>query len=422
MYQKNKLVLKILQSERINYGWIVLAISSLCYFFSGPGQTYFISVFINNYIQDFGWSRSMISSLYSISTLLSGLLLFLVGRFADRNGQKKTIIIVAALLGVSCLWNSFIASLWMLFLGFFAGRLAGQGSMTLLPSTVVPHWFVQKRALAFSIMSMGGVIGSAIIPPVNTWLISSFGWNIVWRIWAGLLSFFFIPIVIFFLFDKPQDLGLQPDNVKKRTDASACTVHASEQFSWSLKEAMNTRSFWGMIYCQSLLPMITTGVVFHFISIMGSKGLSASTASFVLSLLAMVSFPTTFIAGHFLDRVKIHHTAALITVLELAALTILLFSNSIYTAIAFTIIQGSAMGLQSVCGGIVWPDYYGMKHLGSIRGLAMTSTVLASAIGPIPFGLAFDLFDNYTPAIILMMIFSVFGMAAALSSPKPKKN
>jgi hypothetical protein len=39
-----------------------------------------------------------------------------------------------------------------------------------------------------------------------------------------------------------------------------------------------------------------------------------------------------------------------------------------------------AMGLQSVCSGVVWPDYYGMKHLGSIRGVSMTAGVLASAL------------------------------------------
>lgn len=415
----NRLTTRIIQSGRIYYGWIVLAVSSFCYFFSGPGQTYFISIFINNYIQDFGWSRSMISSLYSIATLLAGLLLFLVGRYADKHGQKKSIIIIAAILGISCLWNRFIASLWMLFLGFFVGRLAGQGSMTLLPSTVVPHWFVEKRAFAFSIMSMGGVIGSALIPPFNNWLINSLGWNVVWRLWSGLLWFVLIPIVILFLYDKPQEIGLLPDNKKNAIEDLNIIDRKHKKHSWSLKDAMNTRSFWGMIYCQSILPMITTGVVFHFISIFGSKGLPSTTAAFILSLLAIVSFPTTLIAGHFLDRIKIHYVAAFISLLELIGLTVLLFSNSIHTAIVFTVIQGSAMGLQSVCGGVVWPDYYGTKHLGSIRGLAMTATVLASALGPIPFGISFDIFYDYNPAILIMMLFATIGIIAAFLSPKP---
>lgn len=421
MFQ-NKIVTNVIKSNRFYYGWIILAISSLGYFFSGPGQTYFTSIFIDSYIKDFDWNRSTISSLYSIATLIAGLLLFIVGRFADKYGQKKIILIAATLLGAACLWNSFISSLWMLFLGFFVGRLAGQGSMILLPSTVVPQWFIKRRALAFSLLSIGGVIGSAIIPPFNTWLIGNLGWNGVWRLWSGLLLFFFIPITYFFLYNKPEDLGLLPDNEKIHDieDVKLADLESADK-SWTLKEAIHTHSFWGMLFCQILLPMITTGVVFHFVSILGSKGLSASSSSFVLSLLAIVSFPTTFIAGYLLDRIQMHHAAALISFLQFAALTMLLFSTSIYTAIAFAIIQGTAMGLQSINGGLVWPDYYGMKHLGSIRGLVMTAAVIGSAIGPIPFGIAFDTFGTYKEAIIIMMLFPIIGIFLAFISPKPKK-
>ncbi|RCX18918.1 putative MFS family arabinose efflux permease [Anaerobacterium chartisolvens] len=421
--RQNNAAKNIVKNSRFYYGWVIIAISALGYFFSGPGQTYFTSVFIDSYIKDFGWSRSTVSSLYSVSTLIAGLLLFIVGRFADRYGQKKIIIIVAALLGASCMWNSFISSLWMLFLGFFIGRLTGQGSMTLLPATIVPQWFIKKRAFAFSMMSMGGVAGSAFLPPFNTWLIGIWGWAGVWRLWSVLLWFFFIPIVFVFLYDNPEDLELLPDNVPT-DDTKDAGVAAFENTagSWTLKEAMHTRSFWGMLYCQILLPMIVTGVVFHFVSILGTKGLSASFASYVLSLLAVVSFPATLLAGYILDRIKLHHAAALISFLQLAALAVLLFSAPMYAAIAFTVIQGAAMGLQSVCGGVVWPDYYGMNHLGSIRGLAMTAAVIASAVGPIPFGIAFDAFGRYTEAFLIMMIFPAIGVLAALLSPKPIKN
>lgn len=340
----------IIKNTGFFYGWIVITISALGYFFSGPGQTYFTSTFIDLYIKDFGWNRSTVSSLYSVSTLIAGLLLFIVGRFADRYGQKKMIIIVAALLGISCMWNSFITTQWMLFLGFFLGRLTGQGSMTLLPSTVIPQWFIRKRAFAFSMMSMGGVIGSAVLPPLNTWLIGIWGWNSVWRLWAGLLWLFFIPITYLFLFDKPEDLGLLPDNRVNNDIGDASSASFEEMTnSWTLKEAMHTRSFWGMLFCQILLPMITTGVVFHFVSILGSKDLSSASAAFVLSLLAIVSFPTTFIAGYLLDRIKMHHAAALISFLQLAGLAVLLLSSSLCLCCYSRYCYGSSVSKRWYC-------------------------------------------------------------------------
>lgn len=409
---------KIIKSNRFYYGWIIIAISSLGYFFSGPGQTYFTSVFIDSYINDFGWSRSTVSSLYSISTLLSGFLLFLVGRFSDRFGQKRIIIIVAALLGATCLWNSFVNSLWMLFIGFFISRLTGQGSMTLLPSTIVPQWFIKRRAFAYSLVSIGGVIGSAILPPINTWLIKIWGWNSVWILWAGLLWFFFIPLTYIFLYNKPKELGLLPDNEMKNDIDDFKELRIKDK-SWTLKEAMVTTSFWGMLFCQTILPFITTGIVFHFVSILNSKGLSSSTASIVLSLLAVVSFPTTFIAGYFLDKIKLHYAVMLIYFLQLSALVVLFNITSIYSAAAFAILQGIAMGLQSVCTGVLWPNYFGIKHLGSIRGIVMTATVIASALGPLPFGISFDTIGTYTEAILIIMILPIIGIVVAFLSPKP---
>ncbi len=62
----------------IFYGWVVLIIAAFSYFFSGPGPTYSISIFINHYIEKFNWSRSLISSLYSMATLISGLICILL--------------------------------------------------------------------------------------------------------------------------------------------------------------------------------------------------------------------------------------------------------------------------------------------------------------------------------------------------------
>ena len=67
---------RLARSDRFYYGWIILALSSLSYFFSAPGQTYFTSTFIDTYIQEFGWTRSTISTTYSLATMTSGLLLF----------------------------------------------------------------------------------------------------------------------------------------------------------------------------------------------------------------------------------------------------------------------------------------------------------------------------------------------------------
>ena len=56
----------------------------LCTAFSGPGQTYLISLLIPAMRESFDLSNAMMGSLYAAATLLSGFLLPYFGRQLDR--------------------------------------------------------------------------------------------------------------------------------------------------------------------------------------------------------------------------------------------------------------------------------------------------------------------------------------------------
>jgi MFS family permease len=409
------------------YGWVIVFMGAMGLFFSGPGQTYTISVFIDSYIQDFGWSRSLVSSMYSLATLLAGLLLFLVGRGIDHYGQRKVSIAIALLLGMACLWNSFITGPIMLFIGFFMLRLFGQGSMTLIPSTLVPQWFIKQRGRAMSLMALGGFLSSAALPPINTWMIDAWGWSAAWRVWTGLLFFVFVPLAFYLIRNKPEDIGLLPDPPSVQlvnTDGHQATQTMEESVqeeNWTLSEAMRARAFWLILFCVAVPSMVNTGLTFHFFSILGESGITKTTSAFVLSIMAILALPVTLIAGFINERFKVHYVIAASFLGQVIVMFILLNTHSVNMAIVFGVVRGIVGGFEAISLGIIWPNYFGRKHLGSIKGFAMTTMVIGSAFGPLPFGIAYDIFGGYSEIIILMMLFPLLGIAAALASPQPKK-
>lgn len=99
----NKLVEQKPIKTPFYYGWVVLVVAALGLFFSGPGQTYSVSIFIDHYISKFGWSRSLISSFYSIATLISGLILTFVGKYIDKLGHRKMTTIISVLFALTCI-------------------------------------------------------------------------------------------------------------------------------------------------------------------------------------------------------------------------------------------------------------------------------------------------------------------------------
>ena len=199
-------------NQRLFYGWLMAAMAGVSIFFSAPGQTYSISTFIDAYIKEFEFSRTTISTIYSIATIASGMTIVFMGKLVDRYGQRTMMFIAGFALAMTCLFNSFISSILMLAIGFFFLRYFGQGSLTLIPSSLVPQWFEEKRAFAISLANLGGMLANMIVPAFNIWLISTYSWQTAWRVWSIVIIIFFLPLVYFLIVNKPEDINLLPDN------------------------------------------------------------------------------------------------------------------------------------------------------------------------------------------------------------------
>lgn len=408
-------------NQSFYYGWVIVGLAALSLFFSSPGQSYGISTFINSYIETFQISRTTISVVYSTATLISGLSLLAIGKLVDRFGQRIIFIFCGGMLAITCIFNSFISGIYMIFFGFLALRYFGQGSLSLIPSTLVPQWFKGRRALAIGIYGIGGSLASVSVPALNIWMINNYGWQSSWRIWAILLIVIFLPIMWILVVNTPEEIGVLPDNksIENVDDINEERINM-EQTSWTLENAMKTKEFWFLGFCVTITPMITTGLVFHFFSIMSEKGISQSQAAYILGIMGIPGFIAPIIGGFILDKWKPKYIFSITFVIESFALVILVFVKTTSLAIVFMVIYGIAKSVQDVSGKVMWPNFFGRKYLGSIQAAATMFIVVGSAFGPIPFGAAFDNLGNYNWAIIAMATISILSSIIGLLCNKPK--
>lgn len=402
------------------YGWLIVVMAGLSHFFSGPGQTYSNAIFIDYYIEEFGWSRSAVSGIYSSATLLAGLLLFIMGRMIDRIGARKMAIIVSILLAAASVFNSMVVNWVMLFIGFFAIRLFGQGSMSLIPNALVPQWFIQKRGRALGLAALGGMIGSAAFPLINVWLIEAYGWRAAWQILGASVIIIFTPLALLFIRNRPEDIGLRPDNGPNLSKLEH-QKQLSSDISWTVKEARKTRAFWLLLFCVAVPALVNTGMTFHLVSIFSIQSLAPETAATVLSLMAVIGFPVTFLAGYLLDKIRVQWMLAAVFAGEIASIFLLKEADVFSGAILFAVVWGFMLGIERVTLSVVWPNYFGRQYLGSITGISMAIMVVGSALGPLPFGLFFDFFGGYEEVLWGIMIFPFLGIFAALLATPPEK-
>ncbi|WP_155669234.1 MFS transporter [Ornithinibacillus caprae] len=386
----------------------------------------FNSAFIDQYINDFGWSRSQVSGIYSAATLIAGLIMMFVGRSIDKYGQRAMMVTIGTLFALACFFNSMVSSIWMLAIGFFLVRLLGQGSMSLIPNTLVAQWFEKKRGVAFSIMTLGSFASAMMFPIVNTWMIETWDWRFAWQVWGVLLLVIFVPAALLVVRNKPEDVGLEPDgfvvkNEGKNQPIMATKLLEAEQ-DWTLSEARKTKAFWAILICVGIPAMVNTGITFHIISIFGSNQLSPEISAIVLSLMAVVGIPMSFVSGFITDKIQTNYLLVVIFLIEIVLLLMLLITNNILMAILFGTLWGIANGLERIGLNVIWPNYFGRKYIGSINGVGVTMGVIGSSLGPLPFGVGYDLFQSYTPVLLATLMFPVIGVICSLIAKKPDKS
>ncbi len=398
-------------------GWRMLLIASLAVFFTGPAQTYGVSVFVQPMTAELGLSQSLFSTLYSLGTLVSAITLTFVGRVIDGIGSRRVMTAAAFVFGLALLMLSMVNGVLAVLIGFALLRSSGQGVLSLGARTLVPMWFHSRVGRAFSILSVAAMISSAVIPLYGTFLVDTFGWRDAFRINAFTIWIVVLPIVALLVRDRPEDIGQYPDGVPP-TDESETTQSASA-IGLSLNEARHTFTFWALIGAGLVPSLVVTGLAFNQITILTERGLPSSLAAGTFAFEAAVALPITLMAGWLSDRYPVKWVLFAGQVLLLAAMVTLVVAETAPMVMLYAALRGASSGMWMVGADTAWPNYFGRKHLGNIRGVGFAVGIAGAAIGPLPFGISFDLLGSYTSAILGLMILP-FLAAIAVARCRPQ--
>lgn len=397
----------------------MLSIAAFILFVSAPAQTYGFSVFIDPMLSEFGWSRSLISSTYTIATLISAGIVFLGGNLIDRFGHRRVMVVTTVLYAIALLAMGSVINPFTLLLGFTLLRCTGSSVLTLTGRTLVSQWFVRRRGRAVSIINLGKMIGMGTVPAANAVLIAHLGWRDAWRVNALVVAAL-VPLAILFVHSRPEDVGQFPDGFRTVSgQISKGTPRLAEIESWTVKQALRTRAMWLLLSASVVPAMLTNGISFHQISILTERGLSSTTAATTFAVESVVAVPVTLIAGWFADRFGPRLTLTLGQVFLIGAMVWLNFVDSTETAIMFGVLRGLTTGTWILASEVAWPAYFGRNHLGSLVGMSFAVSFIGAAIGPLPFGLIYDATGEYEIAVWGLIILPVLTTWAALVARPP---
>jgi sugar phosphate permease len=254
---------------------------------------------------EFGWSRAIISTAVAINIALFGLIGPFAASVMDRWGVRRVILGALALLAASVALTTRMQTQWQLTLlwGVLVGTGTGVTSMV-LAAIIANRWFDERRGLVLGVLSAANATGQLIFLPVLASLVAERGWRSAALLVAGAAVLVFA-IVLIFMRDRPEDLGLLPygrvaGTVVPQTRALAPLA--------ALSMAVRTRAFWLLAGTFFVCGASTNGLIgTHLIAACHDYGIHEVRSAQLLAMMGIFDIVGTTASGWLTDRYSSRH-------------------------------------------------------------------------------------------------------------------
>jgi MFS family permease len=382
------------------YGWWVVFACAVGLFLGPPVSVFSFPVFLKPLMQDFHAGRAAVSLGFTLNLMVVAVSAPFVGWLIDRYGSRRVILWATATFSLILLLNKgFSANIRQFYFFCVALGLVGNGVGPIPYGSVVSHWFDRRRGLALGLMMIGIGSGAMIMPSFAQQLIARFGWRTAYAILGGAVLLVAIPVLLAFLKEKPQDLGLLPDGAPPRNSTAESEAAAQ---GLSAHDAWHSGAFWIMVCAFFLVSASTQGCVIHLAAMLGDRGITARTAALGSSLVGAALLLGRVGTGYLLDRLFAPRIAAVF--FGGASLGIgLLWLGTTPVAFAGSFLVGLGLGAEVDLIAYLISRYFGLRAFGKIYSSAFAAFALAGALGPLIMGAGFDLTGSYRVPLIAFL-------------------
>ena len=416
------------------YGWRIVALASVALMLTGPGQTIGMSVFVDEIVVDLDVSRSQVSLAYLIATLTSAATLSFVGRGIDRFGVRTAMTVIGIAFGFAIAGFAGVVGFGSMVVAFTLLRMLGQGALSLTATTAVAQWFDRRRGFAVGTTTAVGAGLMSLVPVIFTAVIGLYGWRAGLLVIAPVVSLLVILIARFGIRNRPRDVGLameggslqdqepEPDETEEAANDSGADrePRSPEDHGVTGGEAMRTMMFWGLALVFASPSMISTGLMFHQLAVLGEQGLTATQAAVAFVPFSLAAMAVTFAGGALVDRWSPKVMLTIPTVMLIAAMNLVPHVTPGAMVLLYAVLLGGSSGSARSMEPTLMARFYGLAHVGAVRGRMMSFRVAASALGPYALALGFEQFGAFGPALRFLTVLPVAALILLAFSPDPR--
>ncbi|MGL1921212.1 MAG: MFS transporter [Hyphomicrobiales bacterium] len=361
--------------------------------------------------EEFGWSRSMISSGGAMCLIVMAVIAPFAGSAVDKYGPRPFVVGGLIAVAISAILMATMQSAWMFFVAFslISGVGFGVVAMHVIVASVSPL-FDENKGLATGIATAGSTAGQLLIIPIVAVFLVSFGWRETYIVYAVVCAV--VALLCWRLLS----------TTKKQVNDEQVKSTFAVDFKYLIRKPVFHAVFWSFTLC----GFTSTGVVeTHLMPYLAACGYPTLDSALSYGFLSGFNMIGMMLSGYLSDKMNKVLLLTIIYIMRGLSFIVLMFVVDDYAALAiFTIAFGLFdYSTVPVTAGII-VEHLGQKLLGITMGVLAAGHALGAAAGAYYGGYLFDLFARYEEmwiaSIILAIVAGVISAAIKFMRPAPR--
>jgi len=367
----------------------------------GSGVSFWsFGLYVGPLEEEFGWSRAGVSLGFSIALLISGLIAPLAGRWIDRYGPRRVILIGAVFTAASYGLLALTDSLWQWYV-FSSINAVFRQMMFFMPfQALVTRWFDRKRGVAVGILATGFSMGGFIVVPIMRIVIDAWGWDGSFLFAGIIITAVFLPLSLLVIRDLPADVGANVDGDPTPHNAPAPTGNMA---GVTVRVAIRTPLFWAIAFALMFFFYGMFGWMVHAVPFYESVGISPGWAAALISIAAGGGVFSRLAFGFLADRISSIEIASMVLAVFLAGamLTLLATGGSVIGLVIFIALWVVGSGGGPMIEPLLLTRSFGVLHFASILGVVAVVETVGQVLSPTIAGAIFDATGSYDWALVM---------------------
>lgn len=400
-----------------HYAWVIVVIIAGMQIV-GTSIRMGFGVFIQPLEDQFGWSQNGIGFAYALSSIVSAAVSPITGNLGDRFGAKKSMIMGAAVFLLGMLLTAFVTQLWHFWLtyGVVLGIAQAIFLVPLIPAAMI--WFRRHLGLAMGLIMASWGVGPALATPLIALSIDKLGWEMSFIV-IGAVSTSLMLVMIAIFRNRPGDMSLKAYGTlhdDPPLSDSLPPVKLLREFSGHMKK---TTAYYNMSSIHFLGCVGHAVILVWIIPMATDGGLSLVTASFIVTVMSVVSIATRLTTPVLCERFGVRSVMSIFYVLQGAPVLILFMPDLTGVFFIFAITFGVGYGGETGGFPILNRKYFGHAPMGGAHGFQMLGAGIGMAVGGWIGGPVYDLFGSYNWALAVSIVASVGGAVSIVMLENP---